>query len=130
MQFLPEFMAVSQKGLESAIYQGLDFVIAEDMPALEVAAPNPWNEIIDEQLFDEDSIAFAKQLKELGIMPDKVGYEVISGNEEIIIELAWSDKRIAYLSADEAEHKMALQGLGWTVVQNVAEMKSLITGGK
>ena len=82
------------------------------------------------QLFDEDSIAFAKQLKELGIMPDKVGYEVISGNEEIIIELAWSDKRIAYLTADEAEHKMALQRLGWTVVQNVAEIKSLITGGK
>lgn len=130
MQFLPEFMAVSQKGLESAFYKGLDFVIAEDIPALQVAAPNPWNEIIDEQLFDEDSIAFAKQLKELGIMPDKVGYEVISGNEEIIIELAWSDKRIAYLTADEAEHKMALQRLGWTVVQNVAEIKSLITGGK
>ena len=108
----------------------MDFVIAEDIPALQVATPNPWNEIIDEQLFDEDSIAFAKQLKELGIMPDKVGYEVISGNEEIIIELAWSDKRIAYLTADEAEHKMALQRLGWTVVQNVAEIKSLITGGK
>ena len=130
MQFLPEFMAVSQKGLESAIYQGLDFVIAEDTPALQAVHYSPWDEIIAEQLFDEDSITFAKQLKEIGIMPDKVGYEVISGNEEIIIELAWSDKRIAYLTADEAKHKMALQSLGWYVVQNVAEIKSLITGGK
>ena len=49
---------------------------------------------------------------------------------KVIPTIAWSDKRIAYLTADEAEHKMALQRLGWTVVQNVAEIKSLITGGK
>lgn len=126
MQFLPEFMAVSQKGLDNAIYKGLYYKVDDSVPNIEAMVASPWNEIIDEQLFDEESKAFAKQLKEVGIMPDQIGYELISGNEEIIIELAWVDKKIAYLTADEIGHATDLQKLGWTVVTTVEEAKSLI----
>lgn len=130
MQFLPQFMALSQKGMENAIYKGLDYLLKEDIAAQETVEPSPWDEIIAEQLFDEDSKSFAKQLKEIGIPPGEIGYEVIHADEEIIIESAWLDRKIAYLSADEAEHESSLRELGWHVVRNAEEVRDLMMGGK
>ena len=130
MQFLPEFVGVSQKGLNGDAYKALLYIVDDTIPALSVAAVSPWDEIIAELLFDEDTIAFAKKLKDAGIDPDQVGYEFECDNTEIIIELAWIDKKIAYLTADENEHAEALVALGWAIVKNVEDVKKIISGGK
>lgn len=130
MQFLPEFMGISQKALVSDGYKALPYVVDENIPAISASIPSPWDEIINEQLFDDASIVFAKQLKYAGITPDKVGYEIEYGNKEIIIELAWLDKKIAYLTADEEEHAEDLTALGWSITKTVYDVKEKLSGGK
>lgn len=130
MQFIPEFIAVSEKGLENDTYKALPYVIDDTVPAISAAVPSPWEEIIHEQLFDEEAIAFAKDLKAAGIAPDQVGYELEADNEEIILEFAWPDVKLAYLTADEVTHAQTLEKLGWTIVKTVSDVKEKISGGK
>ena len=73
------------------------------------------NELL--QYSDADAKAFALQVKESGVdAPDSVGYEIMDADKVIAeAELAWIDKKIAYLASSQMRNAEKLVNKGWTV---------------
>ena len=69
------------------------------------------------QYSDADAKAFALQVKESGVdAPDSVGYEIMDADKVIAeAELAWIDKKIAYLASSQMRNAEKLVNKGWTV---------------
>lgn len=122
MQFSDEFMAVSSAGMSRMDYLGLPAAVhaAADPVAPDTVIDDAWD-AIKEILFDEDAKVFVDILKETGAPApeeDHVGYEVESDDGEVIatIEIAWPEKRIGFMTAEQAEDKEKLEGMGWKIL--------------
>ena len=74
------------------------------------------NELL--QYSDADVKAFALQVKESGVdTPDYVGYEIMDADKVIAeAELAWIDKKIAYLASSQMRNAEKLVNKGWMVL--------------
>lgn len=79
-----------------------------------------WN-AIKELLFDDDAKAFVEIAKDAGVPApdeDNIGYEVEGDDGEVVatVEIAWPDRRIGFMTAEQAEDKEKLEKLGWRIL--------------
>ena len=120
MQFSKEFIAVATTGLNRMDYTVLPVKvnILEESIGADVA--NEWNAIL-EILFDDEVRNFVDIIKKKGIpapKEDDIGFEVEGLNGEVIatIEIAWPDKRIGFMTAEQSVDKEKLEALGWRIL--------------
>ena len=71
--------------------------------------------------FDDDAKAFVEIAKDAGVPApdeDNIGYEVEGGDGEVVaaVEIAWPDRRIGFMTAEQAEDKEKLEKLGWRIL--------------
>lgn len=122
MQFEETFIAVSATGLKGLGYDALTAALNfEAAPAVHAdEAESEWNAVM-ELLFDDDAKAFAVHVKDAGApAPDEdhIGYDVAGDGGEVIatVEIAWPDKRIGFMTAEQAGYKEKLEILGWKII--------------
>ena len=122
MQFSDEFIAVSSVGMSHMDYLALPVAINADSDTVApvAAVDDAWN-AIKELLFDDDAKAFVEIAKDAGVPApdeDNIGYEVEGGDGEVVaaVEIAWPDRRIGFMTAEQAEDKEKLEKLGWKIL--------------
>ena len=122
MQFSDEFIAVSSVGMSHMDYLALPVVINADSDTVASVAvvDDAWN-AIKELLFDDDAKAFVEIAKDAGVPApdeDNIGYEVEGDDGEVVatVEIAWPDRRIGFMTAEQAEDKEKLEKLGWRIL--------------
>lgn len=118
LQFNPEFSFVTRIGLEKMIYLQLDEPVTTVVKETEQASANSeWDGVVEE-LFDEMAKNMAMTLKDANApIPDKIGYELVDNDEVIAeIEMAWMEKKLAYLTEDQMEYEKILSEKGWTII--------------
>ena len=122
MQFSDEFIAVSSVGMSHMDYLALPVAINadSDIVAPVAAVDDAWN-AIKELLFDDDAKAFVEIAKDAGVPApdeDNIGYEVEGDDGEVVatVEIAWPDRRIGFMTAEQAEDKEKLEKLGWKIL--------------
>lgn len=122
MQFSDEFIAVSSVGMSHMDYLALPVAINADSDTVApvAAVDDAWN-AIKELLFDDDAKAFVEIAKDAGVPApdeDNIGYEVEGGDGEVVaaVEIAWPDRRIGFMTAEQAEDKEKLEKLGWRIL--------------
>ena len=56
--------------------------------------------------------------RHLSKLQDNIGYEVEGGDGEVVaaVEIAWPDRRIGFMTAEQAEDKEKLEKLGWRIL--------------
>lgn len=121
MQFSDNFVAVSSVGISRMNYLTLPVAVnyTSDPVTLLTTVNDAWNEI-NELLFDDDAKAFVKLAKDAGVPApheDNVGYEVEGDDGEVVatVEIAWPDRRVGFMTAQQAEDKEKLEKLGWRI---------------
>ncbi len=122
MQFSDEFIAVSSVGISHMDYLALPVTVtaASDSVVPMATVDDAWNSIKD-LLFDDDAKAFVEFAKDAG-MPapdeDNVGYEVEGDDGEVVatVEIAWPDRRVGFMTAEQAVDKEKLEKLGWRIL--------------
>lgn len=134
LQFNPKFVGVSETGLEKQAYNRLPYVYEE---ADQEADPGKaaWSAIIADDLLDEGAIAFARKLADAGVPapnPENVGLELADEQDEVyaMIELAWPDLKVGYLTGEQADNRDELEAQGWTILTDEREIDTRIWGGK
>ena len=121
MQFSDEFIAVSSIGMSHLDYLTLPIAVNDFDTVAPVAAVNDaWNEI-KELLFDDDAKEFVERAKDAGVPApdeDNIGYEVEGDDGEVVatVEIAWPDRQIGFMTAEQAEDKEKLEKLGWKIL--------------
>ena len=122
LQFSEEFIAVSSVGISNMDYLALPVVgeTADDSIISMSAGDDTWN-AIKELLFDDDAKAFVELAKDAGVPApneDDVGYEVEGDDGEVVatVEIAWPDRRVGFMTAEQAEDKEKLEKLGWRIL--------------
>lgn len=126
LQYLPQFLPASRKGIEGRVYAD----IIENQPdAEEIAADTLSQEWQDAMEYSN----YPKQLLELdraGVTVPEIGHEVISGIEAIgELEWGWIDSKVG-LAIGMSDDQIKLFGKeGWKVVADVEDvsLQQLIT---
>ena len=129
LQFNDRFIAVSQQGLDNHGYIGLPQLSPqmnyEDIAPVESTDINdPWSEV-KSMLFDEESIALVDLLKRANVqVPDEVGFELTDDSGEVIaeIELAWIDKKVAFLTTEQESDSVMIEKMGWNVFRRAEKI--------
>ena len=121
LQFSNVFMAVSSTGINNMDYLSLPVHVheVEDMAASSSVAISEWDAIIE--IIDDDAKAFVDLLKDTGIpVPDEdnIGYDVAGTNGAVIatVEIAWPDRKIAFLTEEQSEYRENLEQQGWKIL--------------
>ena len=120
MQFDDRFIAVCYTGLDSQAYVALpvrkvDTVAEDNAPAS--VYQEEWGEI-KSMLFDDESKAIADECRSREIpAPEEVGSELADINGEVIaeIELAWTGRKIGYMTAEQLSDKEKAEEAGWKI---------------
>ena len=122
MQFSDEFIAVSSTGMSRMDYLALPVSVnAVSDPVVPVTeVDDAWDAII-ELMFDDDAKAFVELARDAGVPApdeDNIGYEVEGDDGEVIatVEIAWPDKHVGFMTADQAEDKEKLENMGWKII--------------
>ena len=120
MQFDDQFIAVCYTGLDNQTYSALPNgkveTAAEDVAPAE-ASVEAWDEI-KSMLFDDISKSISDECKARGIpAPEEAGYELADASGEVIaeIELAWTQKKIGFMTEDQAEDIEKAKASGWKI---------------
>ena len=130
MQFSDEFIAVSSTGMSRMDYLALPVSVnAVSDPVVSVTEiDDAWDAII-ELMYDDDAKAFVELARDAGVpapAEDNIGYEVEGDDGEVIatVEIAWPDKHVGFMTADQAEDKEKLENMGWKILNllDVADM--------
>lgn len=122
MQFSDTFMAVSSTGMGRMDYLALPVAVnAVSDPVVTVTIIDDAWDSIKELLFDDDAKAFVEFAKDAGIpapAEDNIGYEVEGDDGEVVatVEIAWPDRRIGFMTVEQAEDKEKLEKLGWQIL--------------
>ena len=138
MQFSEQFIAVSSTGLQNMNYLALpigDTVsTSSDAVTVGMAVSDGWSELLKSemaQLFEEETLTFIDMAKDAKIpapTEDGIGYEVEGNDGEVVatVEIAWPDRKIGYLTADQLEDKEALESAGWKIL-SITDLVGAIT---
>jgi DEAD/DEAH box helicase domain-containing protein len=132
MQFSEEFTAVSSVGLEQQVYYALP-IISDDAatPMQSVSSEDAaWNDVC-EMIFDDEAKAFVEAIRNMGIpLPDEIGYELEGDSGEVLatIEVAWTGRKIAYLTEEQMSDKELLESMGWKIVDSITVDAKLFGG--
>ena len=130
MQFSDRFIGISRIGLKKHEYSKLPLTYEQEEPVVKFS---PWMSVQEELNYsDEDTKQFAKKLQDLNIScPDSIGYEVTKENGAVCatVEIAWFDKKICFVTEEQAVDKDILKKLGWTVLDKNSNIDTKIFGG-
>lgn len=120
MQFDDQFIAVCYTGLDNQTYSALPKgkveTVAEDVAPAEISV-EAWDEI-KSMLFDDISKRIADECKTRGIpAPEEAGYELADTSGGVIaeIELAWIEKKIGFMTEDQAADIEKAKASGWKI---------------
>ena len=125
-------MAVSSTGVSRMDYLALPLVTTDiSGPTMLTVSDDAWD-AIKEILFDSDAKAFADFMKDAGVPApdsDNIGYEVEGDDGEVVatVEIAWPEKHIGFMTAEQAEDKGKLEGLGWKILSLIDATDANIT---
>ncbi len=117
MQFVHQNLFVTENGCDGNLYNWLalahqaesDIYMADQADSQSV-----WDTIIKEELFDEDAISLAQNLRAAGCpAPDRTGYEI---DGEVVAEMVWEGKKIAIQLPDQYSFKGILEAAGWSAL--------------
>lgn len=122
MQFSEKFISVASTGMTRMDYMALPVAGAADvdMTTDTVVVDSVWDNI-KSILFDDDAKSFVDVVKNMGIpVPDEdhIGYEVEGNDGEVIatVEIAWPDRKIGFMTAEQIEDRSVLEDLGWKIM--------------
>lgn len=134
MQFAKRFVAVSNTGLDAHAYNSLPYgqidTAAEDNTPV-VPVGEGWAEI-REMLFDDAIVKLADTLEEKGIAaPDEAGYELANDSGEVIaeIELAWTGRKVGYMTEEQTADRENAENAGWTIFTTAEEIDTVFGEG-
>jgi DEAD/DEAH box helicase domain-containing protein len=119
-------------GLEQQVYYALP-IISDDAatPMQSVSSEDAaWNDVC-EMLFDDEAKVFIDSIRSMGIpLPDEVGYELEGDSGEVLatIEIAWTGRKIAYLTEEQMSDKELLEVMGWKIVDSITVDAKLFGG--
>lgn len=119
-QFLPRTVFVTAQGLAEGEYDVLEFAGQEKALGRGAAGEgeDPTQLAAYADILDDDVLAALRILAAHGIQPpevDDIPFELCDENGGIVgeAELAWQDRRIAFVYADQHESIKAFEGGGW-----------------
>lgn len=120
MQFGDEFMAVSSVGMTRMDYFRLPVPVSAAKAPCTETVDSAWD-AVKEFLFDDEAKAFVDIVKEAGVpVPeeDDIGYEVTSDRGEVVamVEIAWPERRIGFMTSEQAEGRERLEEAGWKIL--------------
>lgn len=121
MQFAETFIAVSSVGISRMDYLALPAVCADsDVAAMMSEVDDAWS-AIKELLFDDDAKKFVELAKDADVPApdeDNVGYEVEGDDGDVIatVEIAWPDRRVGFMTAEQTVDKKKLEQVGWKIL--------------
>ena len=127
MQFMGNFIAVSESGLQNTVYLALPIPEPESaLPVVnEESAGDGWEAVLQKiaEFADDHEAAFIRTLLEKNLpVPDVIADELIDGETVIdMVELGWSTKKIAFVLSACEEAKANITKAGWTVFDEQAE---------
>ena len=130
MQFNKSFAAVCRTGLDSHAYVTLphgqtDMAAEDTMPAAD--SDEGWNEI-RAMLFDDDTVKISDALEKKNIAaPEEVGFELADDSGKVIaeIELAWTNRKIGYMTEDQQADRDKAENVGWRIFINAEEIDTI-----
>ena len=134
MQFMENFIAVSELGLSDKTYLALPLpaLEAEEKPAEGASSSDGWQAVLESlrEFADEDEMAFGETLQDKKIeVPDVVGNELMENGRVIdMVELAWSSRKIAFVLSSCEEAKENIIKAGWTVFDEKEENVEALFG--
>ncbi|MBE6091573.1 MAG: DEAD/DEAH box helicase [Selenomonas ruminantium] len=136
MQFMKDFIAVSELGLSDKTY------LALPLPAIEVTektAENDtpddgWSAVIEKlsEFADETEMALVESLRNKHIcVPDVIADDLMDNGKVLdAVELAWSANKIAFVLSECEEAKENIAKAGWTIFDEHTEnVEALFTEG-
>ena len=135
MQFMENFIAVSETGLQNKTYLALPLPALEDVeiPVEAGSSADGWQGILDflRESANADEMTFVNSLRDKNIaVPDVVGDEIMENGQVIdVVELAWQTSKIAFVLSDCKEAKENLTKAGWTVFDEKEENIEKLFGG-
>lgn len=135
MQFARAFIAVSSVGMMQMDYLALPIVLNDDVDVMESPiSSDAWN-AIKELLFDDEAKAFVDMVKGQNIpvpSEDDIGFEVEGDAGEVVatIEIAWTENKVGFMTAEQIEDKEKVQNMGWKIIDliNATDAASLFGG--
>lgn len=137
MQFNSTAIFLSKLGIEKAAYTVLGSIVPEaDKPTVtpdtSIKTDDKWNDIMDE-FIDDIAITCATEMHKNGIpAPSVVGFELSSDTSGATIaeaEMAWEDKKIAWLLPEQEDYADIFKGKGWTVLFSSEKITTKVFGG-
>ena len=117
MQFAEKFIAVSSTGINQNVYLHMP-IPSQEAEAEASIEKTPWGVILEE-LFDDEARQFAEKAKTLNIpVADEVGYDLVNENGAVIatLELAWTSKKICFMTQEQLADKDAVEKDGWIII--------------
>lgn len=137
MQFNSTAIFLSKLGINKAVYSNLGTIIPdEDVPvattSTNVVVDEKWNEIMDD-FIDDIAITCATEMHNNGIpAPSVVGFELSDESSGATIaeaEMAWEEKKVAWLLPEQEEYADVFKNNGWTVLLSSEEININVFGG-
>ncbi len=118
MQFVDNFITVSQQGLDNDLYS-----ILANVEKTDGNISNEWNNILN-QIYDNETKKFVKEcISKNIILPSVVGYELEDGS---VAELEWDSLDIVYLTTEQMEFKNNFEEKGFYVISSMSELENII----
>ena len=137
MQFNSTAIFISKLGMNNAVYSNLGTIIPEeDVPVsttnTEVVVDEKWNDIMDD-FIDDIAITCATEMHNNGIpAPSVVGFELSDESSGATIaeaEMAWEDRKVAWLLPEQEDYADVFKNKGWTVLLSSEEININVFGG-
>ncbi len=125
MQFLSHFVGVSETGILAEDYFRLPSQMREKMPEEKERQPEPWRDVMELFLTDEEKEA-AITMSNAGIpVPEEIGSDVEGADGSVLASpvMAWTSHKIAFVTADMEEDIEALSVHGWQVFIKAEDLK-------
>lgn len=138
MQFNSSAAFLTKLGMSKAIYTVLGSIISEENQLVvedisEIVIDESWNDIM-EDFIDDIAVTCATEMKKNGIpAPDTIGFELADDNTGATIaesEMAWTDKKVAWLLPEQEECANTFKTKGWTVLYSSEKVDINVFGGR
>jgi len=137
MQFNEFAVFMSRLGIEKAIYTPLGSIVAEETTStsnekVEIVIDENWDNVMEE-FIDDIALTCANEMKKNGIpAPTTIGFELsdnIKGATIAEAEMAWEDKKIAWLLPEQEEYQDIFKSKGWIVIYSSEKVNINVFGG-
>ena len=138
MQFNSSAAFLTKLGMSKAIYTVLGSIISEENQLVvedisEIVIDESWNDIM-EDFIDDIAVTCATEMKKNGIpAPDTIGFELADDNTGATIaesEMAWTDKKVAWLLPEQEGCANTFKTKGWTVLYSSQKIDINVFGGR